>query len=249
VVEPFVEPPTITTPVPETPTGMSGGGVGVGVVIALAGATIDWALNRALSPGPSGTEITVDDLKQVMTELENQMNGLRKAIEAGPQLAPAPKVTPQTKVDTDTDVDKDEKPDDEEKRRSCDVRDRTCLQVPIPRKGGSEKEARRHNRCADSVTIPAYKGQDVCINGKAFDAVDAAGALWEIKAHAWSYANVYKDSKMADRIGRDIAFSIFDELIIARTCRRRFRVGVRDGAMIPAIKKYLPGLDITVLKC
>jgi hypothetical protein len=251
--EPVVEPPVIETPAAEPPAGVSGGGLGWGVVIAIATATLEWGLHRALSPSPTGTEIKFDDLKQVMAELEAQMNALKQAVEAatkiGPKVAPAPKVDPKTspKVDTGTDVDTDEKPEDE--KRSCDVRDVSCRLVPIPRKGGDSKFARRHNRCADSVTIPAYKGKDVCVNGKAFDAVDVFGALWEIKAHAWSYATIYQDPKMAERIARDIASSLFDELLIARKCGRRFKVGVRDRGLSAAIKNYLPGLDIQVLKC
>jgi hypothetical protein len=202
-----------------------------------------------LSPSPSGKEITIDDLKQVMQELEAQMNALQQAVDAVPtvetKVAPTPKTAPR--VDADTDTDSDEEP--EQKRRSCDIRDRSCKQVPIPRKGGDSKYARRHNRCADSVTIPAYKGLDVCINGKAFDAVDAAGALWEIKAHAWSYAKIYQDPKMAARIAKDIASELYDELLIARTCGKKFKVGVRDPGLKTAIKRYLPGLDIVVLKC
>jgi hypothetical protein len=250
---PVVEPPVIETPAPTSPGGMSGGGLGWGIVITIGPALLEWGLNRALSPSPEGTEIKIEDLKQVMAELEAQMNALRQAVEAvtkiEPKVAPSPKVDPRTspKVDTDTDVDKDEKPEDE--KRSCDIKDFSCKQVPIPRKGGDSKFARRHNRCADSVTIPAYKGKDVCINGKAFDAVDASGALWEIKAHAWSYATIYQNPKMAARIARDIASSLFDELLIARTCRRSFKVGVRDAGLKTAIKRYLPGLDIEVLKC
>jgi hypothetical protein len=253
MVEPVPVEPMVEVPPAEAPSGMSGGGLGGGIVIAFAGATLQWALGRWLSPSPSGVEITFDDLKQVMQQVGADFTAARTAADAAakakvdikPDAAPAAKADP--KVDTKTDVDVDEKP--EEERRSCDTKDVTCKQVPIPRKGGDTKFARRHNRCADKVTIPAYMGMDVCINGKAFDAVDAEGALWEIKAHAWSYATIYKDPKMAKRIADDIASSLYEELKIARKCKRKFKVGVRDAGLKDALHKILPGLDITVLSC
>ena len=93
---PVVEPPVIGTPAPEAPMGMSGGGVGPAVVITLGIAGIEWLLR----PTPTGTEIKIEDLKQVMAELEAQMNALRQAVESvtkiGPTVAPSPKVDPRT---------------------------------------------------------------------------------------------------------------------------------------------------------
>lgn len=71
----------------------------------------------------------------------------------------------------------------------------------------------------------------------------------EIKAHAWSYADIYKKPKMAKRIAEDIADELLAELRIARKCGKKFKVGVRDPGLKAAIKEILPGLKIEVLKC
>jgi hypothetical protein len=247
-IAPIAE-PVIETPAPETPGGMSGGGFGWGIVISVAAATLQYGINRALSPSPSGQPITFDDLQQIMQKIDADFASAKKAAEVSAEPAPTPEPAPKAKAkaDPDADLDPDEKPDDEP--RSCDLKDRTCKQVPIPRKGGDSKYTRRHNRCADAVTIPSYQGKDVCINGRAFDAVDAEGTLWEVKAHAWSHATIYKDPKMAAKIAKNVAYDVFEELLVARHCGKAFKLGVKDPAMKPAIKKYLPGLDIVVLKC
>ncbi|HET9991946.1 MAG TPA: DUF4157 domain-containing protein, partial [Kofleriaceae bacterium] len=253
-VEPLPPEPVVEVPPAEAPAGMTGGGLGWGLVISVGAATLQYAIGRAMAPTPTGREITIDDLKQLMQKVDADFSAVKQAADAAkpvtvtaPTPAPSPKADPKVDPKVDTDVDVDEKPDDEP--RSCDVKATDCKQVPIPRKGGDSKFTRRHNRCADAVTIPAYKGKDVCINGKAFDAVDASGTLWEVKAHAWSYATIYKNPKMAKKIAEQIADEVFGERKIARACGKEFKVGVRDAGMKAAIQHYLPGLNIVVLKC
>ncbi len=189
-------PVVIETPAPEAPMGMGFGAVGPAIAVQVGIGLIQWLA----TPSPTGMEIEIEDLKQVMAELEKQWNALRQAVEAvtkaAPQVAPSPKVIQKrvrrsTRTPTWT---KTRSPKTKSVRatsktaRANRYRSRARAAIRSSRAGTT--------RCADSVTISAYKGKDVCISGKAFDAVDASGALWEIKAHAWSYATIYQDPEM-----------------------------------------------------
>jgi hypothetical protein len=153
------------------------------------------------------------------------------------------RVTPQAPPNVDVDEEPDQEP------RNCpEEAEDPCEPVAIPRKGGDSKYTRRHNRGADGVTAKKYQGQDICIDGKAFDGL-FRDVLWEVKGHAWSYATVYKDPEIVKKILKELVKELRRELAIATRCNRKFKVGVCDPGLLDALKKVAPYLVVEVISC
>ncbi|MEJ7602136.1 MAG: DUF6310 domain-containing protein [Kofleriaceae bacterium] len=132
--------------------------------------------------------------------------------------------------------------------RRCDAKATDCLPVAIPRKGGDSPFTRRHNRGADNVSAKKYAGQDICVNGKAFDGL-FRNTLWEVKGHAWSYASIYKNPAVAEKILRELVAELRAESMIAAACKRKFKVGVCDAGLQAVLAAAAPELVIELIRC
>ena len=164
-------------------------------------------------------------------------------------MAAAPKPAQETQTGPDADVDPNEQPNEEPRNCPKGPGPVDCRQVPIARKGGDSKYTRRHNKCADKVTLDAYRAKDLCVKGKAFDGLDAANVLWEIKGHAYSYANIYKNAAMARRIVEKMVADLQDQASKARDCGYGFKIGVKDPGLMAAILAVDPNLPVEVVRC
>ena len=121
------------------------------VAVALVIAII-WIIVTA--PDPRADRLAPKLLEEAIRRVTDAIKK-SKAREA----VPKPPV-PIPKVDTDTDTDTDEQPD--EQRKDCEKTPADpCKPVKIPRKGGSKPYTKRHNRCADKVTLPDNVGKDM----------------------------------------------------------------------------------------
>ena len=144
------------------------------------------------------------------------------------------------------DVDIDEEPAPEPK--TCEAKATDCKPVLIPRKGGDLHYTRRHNRGADNVSAKHRAGQDVCINGKAFDGL-MRDTLWEVKGHAWTYAKIYQQPAMAKTILEQLVAELVAEKAIAEACGYKFKVGVCDAGLLAALSDAAPELVVEVIDC
>jgi hypothetical protein len=79
--------------------------------------------------------------------------------------------------------------------------------------------------------------------------LDANNVLWEVKGHAYSYANIYKDKAMALRIVQKLIAEFRDQEKIAKDCGYKFKIGVRDAGLRDAILAIDRSFDIEVVRC
>ena len=225
----------------------------IGVAIVIGAAVAGYVINKALQPSEPTNLAEVEALwmkfqidRLVAEAIVAQREALNKA-------KPKAKATAKTSEDKATDVVAEPKDDDP---KSCDPKDTSCKPVPIPRKGGTAPATLHHNMCADGVTLPIFRGKDLCVNGKAFDALDATGTLWEVKAHQWVGDGSESGKKpfYQKPFGQNIELArlkdeITKEKDIAEHCKFKFKVGVRQQEMVDALKGVLSGVDIVKVEC
>jgi hypothetical protein len=94
--------------------------------------------------------------------------------------------------------------------------------------------------CADNVPLNAFRGANVLVNGKAFDALQPAlRILWEVKTD-----NFDTYSAALQRIVLDKQVTeLLRERELARACGFDFRVGVRSAAHKAALEREEPQLE------
>jgi len=120
-----------------------------------------------------------------------------------------------------------------------------CKPRRVPPKGGNKL----HNKCADGIKFNDYRGANVLVNGKAFDALQVvAGVLWEVKTDNF-------DSYPLELQVIVIRKNVHDFLIereLARACGFDFRAGVRSAthkAMLETEEPQLQGVIVLMDWC
>lgn len=115
-----------------------------------------------------------------------------------------------------------------------------CEPIPTPHLGGDAL----HNQCADLVPLNSFRGHDVLVNGKHFDALQLRDrVLWEIKTdHFDTYSSFLRRQVIANQL-----LELQRERELARTCGYGFWVGVRSAAHRVALRTADPSLDIVIM--
>jgi hypothetical protein len=115
-----------------------------------------------------------------------------------------------------------------------------CVPKRIPPKGGNKL----HNRCADGVPFNAFRGGNVLVNGKAFDALQVvAGVLWEVKTDNFDTFPL----ELQDIVVRKQMSDLLKERRLAMECGFDFRVGVRSANHKAALQLFDITLDVVVM--
>ena len=105
----------------------------------------------------------------------------------------------------------------------------------FPPSGGDEL----HNYCAKHLPGNAFRGADVFVNGKRFDALQPlTRTLWEIKTDNFdNYKPIVKKFALDKEVPE-----LKRELKLARACGYEFRIGVRSAAHKKALEDAAPEL-------
>lgn len=115
-----------------------------------------------------------------------------------------------------------------------------CTPKRVPPKGGHPL----HDQCADNVPRNAFRGSNVLVNGKAFDALQPAERmLWEVKATAIETYNSFIQKAELDKQvteGRR-------ERALAEACGYGFVIGVRTEAHRKMLKEAAPDLQVVLM--
>jgi hypothetical protein len=115
-----------------------------------------------------------------------------------------------------------------------------CVPEIKPHLGGDAL----HNACADKVPQNSFRGFDVLVNGKRFDAMQlGAGVLWEVKTDSF---DSYTSALQKIVIGKQAA-ELRRENELAMACGLYFSVGVRSAAHKAALLTQEPTLHIVVM--
>ncbi|RKH50189.1 hypothetical protein D7Y23_14360 [Corallococcus sp. AB050B] len=98
-----------------------------------------------------------------------------------------------------------------------------CTPRRIPPKGGHPL----HNKCADNIPANAFRGANVLVNGKAFDALQpATRTLWEVKTNDIETYNPFiRQTELDKQVGEAQR-----ERALAAACGYDFVIGVRSEA-------------------
>ncbi|WP_342742560.1 DUF6310 domain-containing protein [Stigmatella erecta] len=111
-----------------------------------------------------------------------------------------------------------------------------CTPQRVPHLGGDEL----HNTCADRVPQNSFRGWDVLVNAKHFDALQLrARVLWEIKTDNFDTYSLYLQRTVPEQQVPELR----RERDLARACGFDFRVGVRSAAHKAALELADPDLD------
>ncbi|MDY7229276.1 DUF6310 domain-containing protein [Hyalangium rubrum] len=120
-----------------------------------------------------------------------------------------------------------------------------CTPRRVPPKGGHPF----HNECADNIPHSAFRGANVLVNGKAFDALQpATRTLWEVKTDNF---DTYTDD-LQDIVIKSQVPKLLIERDLAKACGFDFRVGVRSAAHkveLEAAARELRGLIVIMDWC
>ncbi|WP_338026000.1 DUF6310 domain-containing protein [Corallococcus macrosporus] len=115
-----------------------------------------------------------------------------------------------------------------------------CSPKRVPPKGGNVL----HNWCADNVPFNAFRGANVLVNGKTYDALQpAARTLWEVKTTAIETYNPFvQRTELQKQVeeGRR-------ERDLATTCGYDFVVGVRTEAHEQLLRNTAPDLKVVLM--
>ncbi len=115
-----------------------------------------------------------------------------------------------------------------------------CVPQRVPHLGGDAL----HNACADNVPRNDFRGSDVLVNGKRFDALQlGTRVLWEVKTDNFG---TYSDA-LQEMVLRSQLVELQRERDLAISCGFNFRVGVRSAAHGAALREVAPLLDIVVM--
>ncbi|RKG70726.1 hypothetical protein D7V80_03960 [Corallococcus sp. CA054B] len=115
-----------------------------------------------------------------------------------------------------------------------------CIPKRVPPKGGNSL----HNTCADNIPRNAFRGANVLVNGKAFDALQpATRTRWEIKTDNF---DAYSEA-LQEIVLRKQAAELTRERDIAQACGYSFAVGVRSAAHMEALRSEVDGLTVVVM--
>ncbi|MGE6757157.1 DUF6310 domain-containing protein [Corallococcus interemptor] len=115
-----------------------------------------------------------------------------------------------------------------------------CTPQRIPPKGGN----RLHNQCADRIPGNAFRGANVLVNGKAFDALQpATRTLWEVKTTAIETYNPYVQDRELEKQVKDG----LHEQALATACGYTFVIGVRTGAHQKMLEEAAPTLTVALM--
>ncbi|WP_338268662.1 DUF6310 domain-containing protein [Corallococcus caeni] len=121
-----------------------------------------------------------------------------------------------------------------------------CRPVPGPPRGGNEP----HNQCANDVRGNAFRGLNVLVNGKYFDAlVPATRTLWEVKTDDFEKQPL----RSQDFFVKMKLPELRREQALATACGYEFVIGVRSKAhkqaLLRADSKAQGRSHGLVLKC
>ncbi|WP_341870643.1 DUF6310 domain-containing protein [Corallococcus terminator] len=115
-----------------------------------------------------------------------------------------------------------------------------CIPKRVPPKGGNSL----HNMCADNVPLNAFRGANVLVNGKAFDALQpATRTLWEVKTTA---IETYKRFVQQIELEKQVAEGR-RERDLAAACGYRFVIGVRTEEHKAMLERLAPDLTIVLM--
>jgi hypothetical protein len=111
-----------------------------------------------------------------------------------------------------------------------------CTPQRVPHLGGDEL----HNMCADRVPQNSFRGSDVLVNGKHFDALQThTRVLWEVKTDNFDTYSIYLKRTVPEQQVPELR----RERELAKACGFDFRVGVRSAAHKAALELADPDLD------
>ncbi|WP_233604861.1 DUF6310 domain-containing protein [Corallococcus sp. AB030] len=115
-----------------------------------------------------------------------------------------------------------------------------CTPQRIPPKGGN----RLHNQCADRIPDNAFRGANVLVNGKAFDALQlATRKLWEVKTTAIeTYTPYIQDRELEKQVQEGLR-----EQALAAACGYTFVIGVRTEAHQKMLEEAAPTLTVVLM--
>ena len=115
-----------------------------------------------------------------------------------------------------------------------------CIPHTKPHLGGDPL----HDECADKVPRNDFRGFDVLVNGKRFDAMQlGAGVLWEVKTDSF---DTHSPALQEIVIKKQVT-ELKRERDLAAACGFNFSVGVRSAAHRAALLKELPTLHVVVM--
>jgi len=116
-----------------------------------------------------------------------------------------------------------------------------CIPRPVvPPLGGDDF----HNLCAKNVPGNAFRGADVLVNGKAFDALQPlTRTLWEVKTDNF---DTYSSELQKIVIGNQVK-ELRRERDLARACGFEFRIGVRSAAHKEALERAAQDLKSLIV--
>lgn len=115
-----------------------------------------------------------------------------------------------------------------------------CTPFKIPPRGGNAF----HNMCADNVPSNAYRGHNVTVNGKAYDAMDPiTGTLWEVKTNA---IETYNDFVQRAELTKQVEEGR-RERDLAAACGYKFVIGVRTQLHQEMLNALEPDLTVVLM--
>ncbi|WP_404369159.1 DUF6310 domain-containing protein [Corallococcus coralloides] len=116
-----------------------------------------------------------------------------------------------------------------------------CTPRRIPPKGGHPL----HNKCADNIPSNAFRGANVLINGKAFDALQLATlTLWEVKTNDIETYNPFVRQAELDKQVKEAQ----RERALAAACGYDFVIGVRSEAHKAMLERADFTLKVVVME-
>jgi hypothetical protein len=115
-----------------------------------------------------------------------------------------------------------------------------CTPRRVPPKGGHPF----HNKCADNVPGNAFQGANALVNGKAFDALQAAvRTVWEVKTTAIETYNPFVQQRELDKQVEEG----LRERDLAAACGYNFVIGVRTEAHKKMLEEAEPRLTVVLM--
>ena len=115
-----------------------------------------------------------------------------------------------------------------------------CTPIRVPPRGGNAL----HNMCADHVPFNTFRGFNVVVNGKAFDALQwATRTLWEVKITA---IETYSPYVQQVELRKQVA-EAEREQALAAACGYQFVMGVRTQAHKAMLERAAPHLTVVLM--
>ncbi len=132
----------------------------------------------------------------------------------------------------------------EEGAEKAAKKESACVPKFVPHRGGNV----RHNTCADRIPPNVRPGYDAKVRGVAFDALNPARTLWEIKTNNYSrYPPPKKKFNLKDIVLAAIVAQAGVEFAIATSCGYGFVLAVTDAELYTRLQKDLFGISVQLI--